>query len=436
MFSFFNSTQKKMRQNAEHWLEVADRVYKFRRDLLAEAQIQRLLAAAGNLRRQLQERAEAGQLKRAVEQLEAVLHDTGGRIYPASGVRENVEFFLVAALVILGLRAYFVQPFKIPTNSMWPSYYGMTPEVFPPGEEPGFLGRAVRLVTRGATNYSVVAPADGEVLFPVTGDGRPAVSEKPGRSLFIFPTTLREFTFSVGGQLATIAVPADFDQEATWLRDTFFRGEPGGFYPSLLDAARKAGSLSSSTLALQNGTQRGEVRVYWVPLGRQVRRGEKLASVDILTGDLLFVERLSYNFVRPQVGSGFVFKTENIHSPQMERPPGTQTKEYLIKRLVGTPGDTLEVRAPGLWRNGQPIAGAEAFGRNARREGKYPGYTNYGLLGVGDVLTVPGKSFYAMGDNSPISKDSRYWGFVPEKDVVGRPLFIYYPFTTRWGPAR
>jgi signal peptidase I len=41
-----------------------------------------------------------------------------------------------------------------------------------------------------------------------------------------------------------------------------------------------------------------------------------------------------------------------------------------------------------------------------------------------------------MGDNSGNSADGRYWGFVPAADVIGRPLFIYYPFTRRWGPAR
>jgi len=59
-----------------------------------------------------------------------------------------------------------------------------------------------------------------------------------------------------------------------------------------------------------------------------------------------------------------------------------------------------------------------------------------GMLPVGGKVTVPAKSYFALGDNSPRSMDSRFWGFVPDKDVVGRPLFIYYPLTTRWGPAR
>jgi signal peptidase I len=58
------------------------------------------------------------------------------------------------------------------------------------------------------------------------------------------------------------------------------------------------------------------------------------------------------------------------------------------------------------------------------------------MLPVGGKVTVPANSYFALGDNSPRSLDSRYWGFVPDKDVVGRPLFIYYPLTSRWGLAR
>jgi signal peptidase I len=106
------------------------------------------------------------------------------------------------------------------------------------------------------------------------------------------------------------------------------------------------------------------------------------------------------------------------------------------------PGDVLEVREPLLFRNGKPITGAEAFNLNATRTGLYRGYVNASplnggnYLAKGDTVPVPAKGYFAMGDNSRDSQDSRYWGFVPDKDVVGRPIFIYYPFTKRWGPAR
>jgi len=447
MFSFLYSQEKKMRQNAENWLEVAERVRHFRRDLLTDTQNQQLQTTAGELRLRLKEKADAGRIKLAIEALERVLKVTGGRIYPSSSLVENVEFFLVAAIVILGLRAYFIQPFKIPTNSMWPSYYGMTAEVFKPGEEPGFLRKTARLIGLGATNYSVTAPADGEVLIPVFGsDLRPAFSERSGRSMGVFPTVMRDYTFMVGGEMAKVSVPADFQGEFDQVLNEAFKGDAPSLYAALKNAANKAQSLERSTIIVRSGARPVEATVYWIPLGRKVHKGEKILSFDILTGDLLFVDRLSYHFLQPKVGSGFVFRTGNIENLKAE-----DGDKYYVKRLVGVPGDTLEIKAPALYRNGQPIEGSEAFGKNARQDGKYPGYTNTGpaivaggdrqlisdgLMPVGGKVTVPANSFFALGDNSPRSKDSRYWGFVPEKDVVGRPLFIYYPLTSRWGPAR
>ena len=118
MFGFFLSETGKLRRDAAGWLEVAQRVWHFRRDELTEVQTQRLHAATGELKLKLKERAEAAPLKTAIAALETVLRETGGRHFPGQTLVENVEFFLVAAIVIFGLRAYFVQPFKIPTNSM------------------------------------------------------------------------------------------------------------------------------------------------------------------------------------------------------------------------------------------------------------------------------------------------------------------------------
>ena len=182
-------------------------------------------------------------------------------------------------------------------------------------------------------------------------------------------------------------------------------------------------------------TAAGVERIRFVRTGKTVRAGGRVLSFDILTGDQLFVDRVSYHFVRPQVGDGFVFRTDNINSHYMQDAAGRQLEQYYIKRLVGTPGDKLEIREPVLYRNGKPITGSKAFNRNATREGNYPGYRAGGILAEGATFTVPEDSYIAMGDNSANSQDSRYWGTVPAKDVVGRPLFIYYPFTKRWGPA-
>ena len=107
-----------MRENAENWLRLADKVYHYQRDQLTPAQATELLQKSADLRLKLKQRADASKLKLGIEVLEGVLRPLGGTFYPKSAMVENVEFFLVAVIIVLGIRTYFLQPFKIPTNSM------------------------------------------------------------------------------------------------------------------------------------------------------------------------------------------------------------------------------------------------------------------------------------------------------------------------------
>ena len=434
MFGLFESQEKKMRVNAANWLEIADKVYHFRRDLLAAPTLARLEGHRARLKALLKEKDSTMKLKLEIEALEPVLKEAGGAIYPKTSLVDNVEFFLVAALVILGIRTYFVQPFKIPTNSMWPTYYGMTPEVYTkPADEPGPVATAVRLVAFGAFPHRLDAPADGEVLIPIGGaESRGYIHCKKvgGVSWGVIPTDKYLYTLVVGEQPVTVKLPVDFDIAWAMSEAFFSDGNP-------YDAHKFYGELAARiergqyVTALIDGQPLRCIRT-----GHFVRRGERVMSFDVLTGDQLFVDRFSYNFVKPSVGSGFVFRTDNIKSPNMQdRTTHQQMEQYYIKRLVGTPGDTLEVKGQQLWRNGAPITGAEAFEANAHRAGRYPGYVADGMLAPGEQVHVPEHSYYAMGDNSPNSEDSRFWGYVPYKDAIGRPLFIYFPFTGRWGRA-
>ncbi len=206
----------RMRAHAENWLELADKVWAFRRDVLGEREAADLRTRTDELRQRYNERAEVAQLRKSMDALEPVLKRTGGAIYPKSALVENVEFFLVAAIVIIGVRTYFVQPFKIPTNSMWPSYFGMTGEVFPTkAEEPGPLAVAARTLAYGAWAHRLDAPADGEILIPIGGEemrgGYVHYKVVPGRSWLIFPTQLKEFTLFVNDRPVKVRVPLDFD---------------------------------------------------------------------------------------------------------------------------------------------------------------------------------------------------------------------------------
>ncbi|HEU5080627.1 MAG TPA: signal peptidase I [Opitutaceae bacterium] len=413
MFGLFASVEKKMRDNAANWLELAEKIFNYRRDELKEAERAQLQQRMEGLRALLRERADASKMKLGIESLEEVLRRTGGTFYPKSTIQEYVEFFLVAAIVVLGVRTYFLQPFKIPTNSMWPSYYGMTPQVYKdPSKGPNPAIQAVRLVLFGASHREVVAPTSGSVsfraFFDQAGGTHVDFRKARGRKWLIIPTDVREYTFYVNRQPVTLKVPYDFDF------DPAFREAVG------LTEQQFAAKLRSSP-AIVDG-----VRV--ITLDQPVEKGKAFLSFDIMTGDQLLVDRLTYHFFPPKVGQGFVFRTDGIEKIGSE--------QYYIKRLVGLPGDKLEVKAPVLYRNDAPIKGSKAFDLNANRVAPYRGYAPFWALEKGQTVTVPEDGYYAMGDNSYNSSDSRYWGTVPKDNVVGRPLFVYFPFTSRWGPAR
>jgi len=439
MFGFFESQEKKMRDNASNWLEVASKVWNYRRDTLSARESDELVERTGNLERLLKERADAARLKLGIESLEGVLVRTGGAVYPKTSLIENVEFFLVAAIVILGIRTYFVQPFKIPTNSMWPTYYGMTQENFPPGSDaPNLAQRAFRFFAYGAQRRTAVAPRDGQVSAPLVVRGDKvslAYTIRQGRSWLVLPTKVKEYTFYVDGAPASVQVPADFSDFDDVVFDTFFPDRAA--LMAQVQRAAQAGQIEEISMKLDEANN-GVYEALRVPLGRSVKAGEPIVRFDIMTGDQLFVDRVSYNFFRPTVGQGFVFRTDNI--PVIERTFGAQ---YFIKRLIGVPGDDIEMREPMIYRNGTPITGSTTFELNAKRVSPYRGYFNathedsrYIQLFKGEVVHVPESSYLALGDNSMNSFDGRFWGYVPARDVVGRPLFIYYPFTRRWGPAK
>lgn len=425
-----------MRSSAANWLELAEKVWHFRRDQLNDRESGELLKKTQDLQQLLKNKADAATLKLSVEALESVLRRTGGAIYPKTSLVENVEFFLVAAIVIIGIRTYFVQPFKIPTNSMWPTYHGMTAENFPPGAKvPNTLERAFRFAAFGSQRREAVAPTSGEIFAEFDeGTGQMMHQIKSDRTWLVFPTQVKEYTFYVGDSPATVRVPRDFNDFDKVVAETFF-GSEREFLARFMQARQER-----AVRRQRNGMSAAQdfSRALKIPLGKTVNSGDPILRFEILTGDQLFVDRASYHFIQPKVGQGFVFRTDHI--------PGIGDEQYYIKRLVGSPGDVLEIKEPTLIRNGQPITGARSFASNAGKVSPYRGYFN-AVPGLGSristqyllpdqKITVPPDSFFALGDNSTSSLDGRYWGFVPEKDAVGRPLFIYYPFTRRWGPAR
>jgi len=133
-------------------------------------------------------------------------------------------------------------------------------------------------------------------------------------------------------------------------------------------------------------------------------------------GDRILVNKFIYFFTQPKRGEIIVFNTKKIEGLD-------QNKDY-IKRLVALPGDTVEIRNGHLYVNDTMLVYPEVFRANT--------YYNiedavYGYGKAGQKIVVPPNTYYALGDNSANSRDSRYWGFIPEKNIKGKALLIYWP---------
>ncbi len=120
---------------------------------------------------------------------------------------------------------------------------------------------------------------------------------------------------------------------------------------------------------------------------------------------------------------------------------------FVVKRVIGIPGDKLHLRDGVVYRNGvkldQPFVRRKLGDFNPYRD-NFPAVPPSEMYGVknldwtselpkhveGEDLVVPANSYFGMGDNRDVSYDSRFWGFIPKANVIGRPMFIYWSFTT------
>jgi len=166
------------------------------------------------------------------------------------------------------------------------------------------------------------------------------------------------------------------------------------------------------------------VAAFWIP-------SESMVST-LLVSDRVVVNRFAYRFMSPRRGDIVVFK-----APPTADPEG---KEF-IKRLVGLPGDRIRIRDGQLYVNGQAVSEPyirERPNRNFPREDFGPAgrtITQYDIMTHlpveftirgGDVI-VPEGHYLMLGDNRNHSHDGRDWGFVPEDNIIGRAMFIFWP---------
>ena len=176
----------------------------------------------------------------------------------------------------------------------------------------------------------------------------------------------------------------------------------------------------------------------------------------LLVGDFLLVNKAVYGARVPGTERFLPAIEEPARGDVIVFHPPHEPRRNYVKRVVGAPADTLEMRDKRLYLNGEEVSEPYVRYLDARGDAAHPdmewqsnhliaapspGYhptrDNWG------PLVVPPGSYFVLGDNRDNSEDSRYWGFVARDQIRGRPWFVYYSFyrlegdeRSRWGGVR
>lgn len=125
-------------------------------------------------------------------------------------------------------------------------------------------------------------------------------------------------------------------------------------------------------------------------------------------GDRLVVEKISYHLHPPEFGDIVVFDP-----PLQLQRQGYKKDQAFIKRIIGQPGQTIEIKNGKVFVNGQAL-----------QEPYIAESPNY----IMKPAQVPEGAFFVMGDNRNNSNDSHVWGFLPKDNIIGRAWLRFYPF--------
>ncbi|MEI6056692.1 MAG: signal peptidase I [Lentisphaerota bacterium] len=304
------------------------------------------------------------------------------KLFPARRFKligEYAEILVVALTVAFGVRALYTQPFKIPTSSMQPTLFGIH-----------YVDKSVIPSVPQPLNYLLFSTLRADLT--IEKDGSFQGIYPPYNKFLIFPWTSLQI-----GDLK-YALPGTPQKVTEYCFNKL--SEVPSFFPS----------------------------------------GLSLCDGYLSDGDHLFVNRLSYHFTEPERGDIVVFTTNDLKNDSTGEPL-SNIGYYYVKRLVGMPGDTLKIENNILMVKIKtsdkfiPITdfGIEAFKRVYSNKGGYQPYIPYGRLAVGSEVNVPDNSYFMLGDNTLWSADSRYWGFVPRSNIVGKASFVFWPFLRRFG---
>lgn len=370
-------------------VDLRNQVRKFlnaQRDILTPQAIDALETGLASMQAVLDAKPDQKVIESQMTNLETVANKWL-KAYPSASIRENIEVVLVAVAVALGIRTFFLQPFKIPTGSMQPTLYGITHQDLrndPTVKLPNGFGKFIDSWFYGISYYQVVAKAEGRL-------------EEVERVTRLLPLVTKQ-RLRVGNVWYTIWFPPDELERRANLRT-----------------------------------------------GQLFYKGDDIVKLMVKSGDHLFVDRFTFNFRRPTRGEIIVFKTQGINTLPQDQYYIKRLVALGGERVRIGNDHHLVINDRRLDAATPRFENVYTFNSNPQPY-QYFGHAN-GYVGQQFTpnelaplfpdekaeFRVAKDHYLVMGDNTLNSRDSREWGDFPQGNVIGKSAFVYWPISSRFG---
>src|SRR6185436_3021423 len=288
---FLSSTVR----DASHMHKHVWKLVNAQRDILTVDAIRNVQKAMDELDAAMRSDSDTAALKARMEALE-VAANKWLKPYPNAGLRENVEVLLVAIAVAMAIRTFIAQPFKIPTGSMQPTLFGIT-------STPDYTSRFPESQTEA--DFTIPNPVVRFLKFWYTGVSYTQIKARRDSHIYNMDEPKRFLLFNLYQRFWMQTPSGELDAYSLW-------------FPSENIFAR-AGLAS--------------------PFGglnpRVFKAGEDIMKIKVISGDHLFVDRVTYNFRRPTLGEIIVFETRGI--------PRLPQDQFYIKRMVAMGNNKVQL---------------------------------------------------------------------------------------------